>query len=138
MAKRIEDIERRLLNWARWKLGGTAGGLGFATVQLQAALSAREHVREAVIPTSDAEASETDEAVRALDSTLRRTVEVVYLAGGGVRDKARRLACGEATLHSRVARAHSLIQSHLSDLAARRRQERERVERTVIARSSTH
>ena len=29
---RIEHIERRLLNWARWKHGANRCGLGYATV----------------------------------------------------------------------------------------------------------
>lgn len=133
MAARIDDIERRLLNWARWRLGGTAGGLGFASVNLEAALSARDDSRQSVVPTSDAEAVDTDAAVLALDSALRRTVEVVYLSGGGMAGKARKLACSEATVYSRVGQAHWQIAAWLADLATRRRAERERVERTMRA-----
>ena len=35
---RIEDIERRLLNWARWKAGGRSGGLGYSAINLPAAV----------------------------------------------------------------------------------------------------
>lgn len=125
---RIEDIERRLLNWARWSAGMNAGGLGFATVNLAAAEGGRDGYREAVIPTSDCEAAETHQAVLALPSELRATVEQVYLRAGGIAQKARRLCCSEATVYARVDLAHKKIQSWLADLQATRRAQRERVE----------
>lgn len=125
---RIEDIERRLLNWARWSAGMNAGGLGFATVDLTAE-GGRDGYREAVIPTSDCEAAETHQAVMALASELRATVEQVYLRGGGIAQKARRLGCSEATVYARVELAHRRIQTWLADLQAGRRAQRERVER---------
>ena len=61
MAK-IEDIERRLMNWARWKMVAGSGGLGYARLQLEAEGS-RDGYREAKVPVVDCEASETDELV---------------------------------------------------------------------------
>lgn len=123
---RIDDIERRLQNWARWKLGPGGGDLGYARVDLTADTS-REGYREARIPTLDCEAEETDRAVLALPSELRRTIELYYLHGGSVRRKAEMLCCTERAVHARVERAHQAIQSWLQDLERARRQERARV-----------
>jgi hypothetical protein len=128
---RIEDIERRLLNWARWKAGGRSGGLGYSAINLQAAVvgGGRDGYREATIPTNDCEADETDQAVLALPSELRRTVEVVYVEGGGMAQKARRLCCAEPTVHARIDQAHRKISRWLADQDASRKAQRELVER---------
>lgn len=126
---RIEDIERRLLNWGRWKHGAGAGGLGYASVNLMDAGADRDNFQEAIIPTIDCEAQETDAAVMALPSELRATMEVVYVLGGGMPQKARRLAVTESTIKARIWRAHPLIQSWLADKAQQRRSQRENLER---------
>jgi hypothetical protein len=130
---RIEDIERRLLNWARWRLGGQSGGLGYSTVNLADAEAARDGYREAVIPTVDCEAEETDRAVVSLASELRATVESVYLGGGGLAQKARRLCCSIPTIHARVDLAHRRIQAWLADAEVARKAQRERIERLQAA-----
>ena len=124
---RIEEVERRLQNWARWKMGGGSGGLGFAGVQLTSDTS-RAGYREAVIPTMDCEAEETDRAIGTLPSELRRTLEVVYLDGDGMASKAKKLACTRITVDSRVWRAHQLINAWLQDLAAQRRAQQANLE----------
>lgn len=133
MAK-IEEIERRLLNWGRWRHGAGAGGLGYARVNYSELLATdRENYQEAVIPTIDCEAEVTERAVQALASELRATVEVYYVLGGGLAAKARRLAVAEATVKQRVWRSHRLIQTWL---AAREREaiaQRDRVERLIQA-----
>ena len=123
---RIDDIERRLQNWARWKTSSGGGSLGYARVQL-ASDTSREGYREARIPTLDCEAEETDRAVMVLPSDLKRTVELYYLHGGSLRRKAELLCCSESTVHARVVRAHQAIQTWLQDLERARRQERARV-----------
>lgn len=124
---RIEDIERRLLNWARWRRGAGSGGLGYSTVNL-AGDGGRSGYRESTVPTLSCEAEETDQAVRALDSVLRRTVEVFYLDNSGVVQHARRLACSERTVYARVCVAHLHIRAWLSEREQARRVHRERVE----------
>lgn len=124
---RIEDIERRLLNWARWRFGAGSGGLGYATVNL-VGVGGRDNVREAIIPTVDCEAEETDQAVFALPGELRATLEVVYLQGGTMATKARRLCCSEPTIYSRIDRAHRCIQSWLAERDRARREQRSRTE----------
>jgi len=129
---RIPDIERRLQNWARWRLGGLRSVLGYASVDLSdptAGCDAWD--AQPVIPTLDCEASEMQSAVMALDSVLRATVEAVYLGPGGMRQKARRLCCSEATIHARIDRAHRVISAWMTDRAAQARVERERVEKLL-------
>lgn len=127
MASKLEDIERRLLNWARWKAGAGVGGLGYASVNMLAALSggSRAAADPVPIPTMAIEAEETDRAVLALPSELRRTVEVVYLGRGGMPDHAQALAAPVATVKARVCRAHKSISNWLSDLAQTREGRRE-------------
>lgn len=122
MASKIEDIERRLLNWVRWKAGAGVGGLGYASVNMLAALggSSRGAHDPIPIPTMAIEAEETDRAVMALPSELRRTVEVVYLGRGGAPEHARALAVSAVTVRARVCRAHKAISNWLADLAQSR------------------
>ena len=125
---RLEEIERRLLNWARWKCGPRIGGLGYASVNLTE-WTRDDDEAKAKIPTLDCEAEETDRAVLSLESELRATVEAVYLFGGGMRAKAERLCCSEATIKSRVWRAHRKIADWITEQQHARQRERERVER---------
>jgi hypothetical protein len=126
---RIEDMERRLQNWARWKFGAGAGALGYARVNPATVLGAdRSQIDEARIPTVDCEAEETNQAIVQLPSELRATVEVVYVGAGSMAQKARRLAVTPATVDQRVWRAHRLIQSWLADKALQRRRVRELTE----------
>lgn len=111
---RIEDIERRLLNWARWKLGGTSSGLGYATARCWAVVVTPGY-REAVIPTVACEAEETDRAVQSLASELRATLEVVYLMNEPMKRKIAYLCCCEATIKARIWRAHRMLVNFFSD-----------------------
>lgn len=134
---RIEWIEHRLQNWARWKLAAGGGALGYASVSMAEANADRDGYVEAAIPISDVEASETDEAIQRLNPPgLRLTIVEVYTGRGGIKDKARRLCCGEATVHARVDQAHRQIAEHLNDRKRRRDAERARVE--ALQRSFTH
>lgn len=117
-----EDIERRLQNWGRWKHGAGAGGLGYAKVRVGLAAEHVDCDRDlgAVVPTINVEAEETDRAVQALASELRATCEVVYVLGGGMADKAHRLAVAEATVYARLKRARYNVSAWLSERATRR------------------
>lgn len=125
---RIDDIERRLLNWARWKAGPSGGSMGYARTNWGADVGTSLRYRDAKIPTVDCEAEETDRAVTALPGELRATVVQVYLCPGPDEERAARLQCARVTMHARISRAHVVLQVWLSDLAGRRKAERERVE----------
>lgn len=128
---RIEWIEYRLLNWARWTLArGTDGELGYAAVRpASAAGGGRRGYVTASIPINDVEASETEAAVARLHpGGLGLAVREMYLGRGGIPDKARRLACAESTLHARVDQAHRQLAEHFLAQQDRLKRERERVE----------
>jgi hypothetical protein len=125
---RIPDVERRLQNWARWKQGLGSGGLGFGGSSWNMEASGSRY-REAVIPTVDCEASETDQAVQALDERLRSTVRQVYLTGASTRVDACVLGISPAGVDARVWEAHTRIAFWFTDRQALARQERERLER---------
>jgi hypothetical protein len=124
---RIEDIERRLQNWARWKLGAVHSGLGYAAMRWAGGVVTPGR-RESVIPTIDCEAEETDRAVQELEPRLRATVEVEYLQGCSLRRKAQQLACSEPAVKSRIWQAHRQLSHWLADKAQLARVERARVE----------
>ena len=125
---RVEWIEQRLLNWARWRLTQGSGVLGFASVNLEKADMPREPYADAPIPTNGIEAGETDEAVARLPSELRATVECHYLNAGTQAEKLRRLCVTKATLYARVERAQRLLAEHFAAKRDQAKAMRERVE----------
>lgn len=127
---RDEYVERRMLNWVRWRCGAGDVGLGYGSASLWDRIKVDVSPnRESVIPTNAIEGSETEEAVRALPGYLRATVEVVYLTDDPVDAKAKRLACGVSTVHSRTREAHRLISIWFSDKAVRLQAAREQAEK---------
>lgn len=126
---RNDDMERRLLNWARWKLTGGSGVLGFASVNLEAADMPREPYADAPIPTSNIEACETEDAVMKLPSELKATIEVHYLGNQPRRVKLQRLCISERAYDLRIERAHRLMCDHFMARLDRQRVERARVEK---------
>lgn len=126
---RDADIDRRLHNWARWRAGMRHGGLGYASVDMAAERVDGEGYDAPVpVPTVDVEASETEEAVLALPSELRATVEAVYLGQRSIKVIAARLCVAEPTVHARIWAAHTKLRAWLSERMARRRAQREQVE----------
>jgi hypothetical protein len=132
---RIEDIERRLLNWARWKLGATHSGLGYAAMRWDGGAVGPGR-RESVIPTIDCEAEETDRAVQELEPRLRATIEVEYLQGCSLRRKAEQLACSEPAVKSRVWQAHRKLSEWLANRAEMSRCESRRVKALLLTSGS--
>lgn len=130
---RIEDVERRLLNWARWLIGGCRGGLGYVTVSYGPPAGDSSKVRESVIPTSEAEAMDTDDAVKLLADELRQVVTLHYKDAQSMASMSVRLGCSVATVYARMDRAHRLLDQAFIDRAVARREERKRVESVASA-----
>jgi hypothetical protein len=131
---RRDWIEQRLLNWARWRAGGgAAGNLGYAAVKWAGgAKGGRDGYREAVIPTSDVEASETDDAVNRLHpGGLRLAVYACYCGRGAEAERARELGIAVSTMYRRVEQAHDQLAEHFLAHQDRQRAERERVARAI-------
>lgn len=128
MAK-LPDIERRLLNWARWRLRNMGTGGNFATTRWdEERVDGGGYDAPTVIGTNDAEAEVMQQAVMALPSHLRATVEAVYLGNGTQQQKAWRLCISLPTIHSRVDQAHRRLAGWLTERASQQRSQRERME----------
>lgn len=133
---RIDWVEARLLNWARWLASRGQGSMGYAGVNwgsMASANAGRDGYVEAVIPTSDVEASDTHAAVSRLPSELRATVEAVYLSTATTREICVRLCIAERTMHKRIERAHSMLAHHWDAKRAAHQAERDRVEQLTAA-----
>lgn len=120
---RIPEIERRLLNWARWRAGPRIGSAGYTE-----RVDGEGWDAPTVIPTDSAEAEETEKAVQQLEPTLRKAVIDVYTGSGDIASKARLAGIAVATLHARVERAHKLLQRVFDDARAAAEAQRQRVE----------
>lgn len=131
---RIDWIEQRLLNWARWRAGRSGGGLGYASVDLVGGGSGgRDGYVEASIPINDVEASATDDAIARLPSELHATVVEFYAGPGGEADHLRQLCCHRSTMHARIDRAHRLLAGHFAAAQDRQEKERQRVAELLAA-----
>ncbi|MCR5864665.1 hypothetical protein [Aquincola sp. J276] len=126
---RIDWIEHRLLNWARWKSRSGGGALGYARVPLGVQTpSTRDAYADVPIPVNDIEAGVTDDAVQRLPSELRATIVEYYTGTGGEQDHLKVLCCAKATLYARIERAHRLLAAHFHSEQQRGAVERQRVE----------
>lgn len=126
----LDDMDRRLRNWARWCWQLSAGGrpAGGGATWLEERVDGEGYDAPTVIPTFDAEAEETGKAVVAMPSELRAAVEAWYCGAGGVAQKCRRLCVSETTLRARVCRSHRWLGQWLADRKLTADRERERVE----------
>jgi hypothetical protein len=135
---RVDWIDRRLLNWARWKLGDSSGPGGYAGVNMaNPTPGIREPYEAAPIPVVAVEASETDTAVNALCLELRHTVTEFYTGRGGLSDHLQRLGCAKATLYARLDRADRELVAWFNAKDQRARAERQRVEQLQRAARPT-
>lgn len=110
MAK-IEWVELRLRNWARWKASGGSGGLGYASGSLNDRVDG-DRYRESVIPTDEVDASVTDQAVQSLQLTrshLHLTLVCVYIKDMPRADAARRMQCSLDAVYARRDEAHRAL-----------------------------
>lgn len=125
----LDDMDRRLRNWARWCWQLSAGGRPVSgRAWIEDRVDGEGYDAPSVIPTSDAEAEETAKAVAAMPSELRAAVEAWYCGAGGVAQKCRRLCIGETTLRERIGRSHRWLGQWLADRKLTADRERERVE----------
>ena len=122
-----EEMDRRLQNWARWRAFREDGGR-VATCSFGERVDGDGWDAQQVIPTSDAEAEETQHGVARMDTNVRRAVEAWYLGGGGVAQRCRRADCSETTLRERVAHGQRQLGQWLADKREAARRERQRVE----------
>lgn len=126
---RIDWIEQRLLNWARWRLMQGGGVLGYAAVNLASPTpGVRDPYAAAPVPTNAIEAAATDDAIKSLTPDLRDAVVAWYLRTDGMAGVTRRLGVGERTVHLRIETAHHRLADHFAERERQAREERRRVE----------
>lgn len=126
---RIEYVEHRLLNWARWRESTGSGVLGYSAIRLGAdGVGNREAYREARIPISDCDAAETDAAVAALPAELNKTVIETYTGRGTQAELLGVLGIGLTTYKGRITLAHQKLASYFTERQRAREAERSRVD----------
>ena len=137
--QRIDWVETRLLNWARWKVGSGGGVLGFSAVEMGQTNGGRNGYASAAIPIFDAEAAETDEAVQRIEPFgCRMAVKEHYTGQGTTTDKCARLCCSRAAMAERVSTAHQVLAAHFLAKQAKARAERKRVEGLILQKRVLH
>ena len=106
------DYERRMNNWRMWRLSErhSIGGSPFPVYNL----TPRPPRGENVMPILIGEAEETEKAVSNLPATLRRAVEVWFLAPGSVNQKRKMLRCRRERMFELLLEARAGILGLLS------------------------
>ena len=134
---RIDWVQHRLENWARWHSTMNGAGLGFAS---QAAFL-REAVDcdgrpEARIPIDEVEASITNDAVETLKlgyGHLHQTLRLYYLRGEGIKGTARMMRRAESTIHMQLARADALLAAWFAERKRRKEAEGQALRQQIEA-----
>jgi DNA-directed RNA polymerase specialized sigma24 family protein len=104
---RIKWVDERIKGWALWVFGGSSGGSGPAVYnenRVDQTADVRAGLRN-TDPAFNAAALETDRAIAALPTDLRRAVIAAYTWDGGTRVIAGTLGVTRATLHRRLCNA---------------------------------
>lgn len=110
-----DDIERRLNNWAMYKVSGTVtGSLSPYPIYNKAGRGNRS---ENIMPILIAEAEETDDLIKALrlhDQRLARVLEIEYLETyRHCYAKWKAAGCTDKTYKTRLIRAKSLLREKI-------------------------
>lgn len=109
---RIEWVKLRLNNWALWKVRDAGGGLGYSSTTSFLHEASSDRYRESVIPVDDVDASVTDQAVEALKPErvhLYETLHLIYVAGIGIKECARRSSRAESTIKAHLDQADQTL-----------------------------
>lgn len=115
---RIEDMKRRLENWARWHERGASGGLGYPRQSAFVGIGPVDGTVEAVIPCDEIEAAKTDEAIKSLQFTkpqLHRTATLIYLKGMSLKHAADALARKPSTVSANLEQLDQALQQWFTD-----------------------
>ena len=123
---RIEWVDARLWNWARWLARSGSAGLGYASPNWRSVPSGG--YAEARIPLSCGEAEVTHQAVLTLSDVLQRTVREWYLRPGPAVAVAGELGVSRPTLYVRLDAADRVLAAWLGERERAAGCERRRVE----------
>lgn len=117
---RIDWVRHRLENWARWCQGGT-GPLGYPKQSAFTRLYISGGRSDSVVPISDLEASETDDAVKSLQFTqshLYDALVLTYAKGLPRHLVAKRMCRAESTISKNLEDADYAIKRWLDNKQA--------------------
>lgn len=120
----IEYINKRLNDWARWRVSDRAMlrhmlGVKSCWPDMKRDDADQKYERHGtVVPFDDLECCDTDKAVCALPPPLKETVIEYYTRVGTAETTARRLGVSKMTLFRRIDQAHIQIMGSLNDLSA--------------------
>lgn len=139
---RIDWVQTRLLNWARWYTTMTAGGLGYST---QAAFLSEavdcDGRNDAHIPIDEVEAGVTNEAVEALKlghGHLHQTLRLYYLKGIGIKGTAAAMRRAESTIKAQLAQADGLLATWFAARKRRMESEAQQLRQKIEAARPAH
>lgn len=139
---RIDWVQTRLDNWARWHATMNGGGLGFAT---QSAFlndpAGSDGVQEARIPIDEIEGSITNDAVEDLKlgyGHLHQTLRLFYLKGEGIKGTARIMRRAESTIKAQLAQADALLAVWFTERKRRKEAEAQRLRQQIEAARPAH
>lgn len=116
-------VEARLGRWSRWYHWGSRPGprpvvSWYEQMVMAPNVQGRGPQGSSECPVDEHEASETDQAVRALPEDLRGVVFELYLKGGTVEQKARALGVSRPNFYYRLERAYIRLLGLFNDQAA--------------------
>ena len=108
------EYERRMQNWRLWRLSErrSIGGSPYPVYNL----TPRPPRGENIMPILAGEALETDSAVQALPTSLRRAVEIWFLTSGSVNEKRKMARCRRERLFEMLEEARRELVARLSGL----------------------
>lgn len=115
---RIEWVKQRLENWARWSQQSESGALGYPKQSAFARMGPSGGRNEGMVPVSDLEASETDDAVKSMQFTQSHLYLVLLLTYARALPRhvvARRLCKAESTVSRNLEDADRVIARWLDD-----------------------
>lgn len=115
----IEAIDKRLLEWAEWRLGSVQGVAGYHGTMSAIIAGGGEVVRGTAteIYVSDS-VLDTDQAYERLDEDLKRVVQLQYMTTLTPDQKAKKANVSRMTFYRRVDTAHQHLLYFLKPKAA--------------------
>lgn len=123
---RIKWVEHRLENWGRWLSQKECGALGYPRQSTFARLAPSSGRNESVIPVSDLDASEIDDAVKSLQLTqshLYLVLTLTYAKGLPRHQVAKHMSRAESTINANLGAADLAIKRWLDDKAEMKRKQ---------------
>lgn len=115
---RIDYIRARLENWGRWSQQSESGALGYPKQSAFARMTPSGGRNEGMVPISDLEASETDDAVKSLQFTqshLYLVLTLTYAKGQPCNQVAKRMGRAESTVKRNLEDGDRAIARWLDD-----------------------